>query len=1629
MVLDNDQTAKEDPSSSSSPPKDLNPRGYQLQVYEVAKRRNIIAVLDTGGGKTLIAVMLIKDFGEAIKSTDNKKLIIFLAPTVHLVNQQFEYIKIHTSLQVEQYYGAKGVDEWNSDCWDKEIKEHDVLVMTPQILLDALRKAFLSIEMMSLIIIDECHRATGNHPYAKIMKEFYHKSNKKPKIFGMTASPVVRKGVTSSDDCEGQISELESVLDCLTYTIEDRTEMEACVPSARESCRFFDPTKFSSLDLKAMVEASWFKTDASLSKIQDSLQTSYNDMDDKFETLRKRLSNDHAKILHCLDNLGLICAYEAVKVCLENIPDTKEECEAYRESVMQCKNFLEEVLYIIGETLPLGDENFLNSGFDYLKAVDLGYISPKLHELLQLFQSFGEPRQVLCLIFVERIVTAKVIQRFVKKINFLSDFMVSYLTGSQTSVDSLAPKMQKETLESFRAGKVNLLFATDVVEEGIHVPNCSCVIRFDLPKTVRSYVQSRGRARQSNSQFIMMLERGNAKQRDKLYDIIISEHSVTNTAMNRDPDLCPLKDCIFEETNVYIVKATGASVTTDSAVSLIHRYCEKLPGDKYYTPKPSFQFTSSEGLYKCKLTLPVSAAFQMIFGPPSRNSQLAKQLVCLEACKLLHQVGALDDHLIPSVEVPPENHYISKGKDSDSGAGTTKRKELHGTTCINALSGSWGEKQDGAVFFAYRFEFSCNIVSVLYSGFVLLIESKLADDVGNIELDLYLVGKMVRARVSACGEVHLDGEKMMKAKRFQEFFFNGLFGRLFIGSKSSGVPREFLLQNSTSFLWSSSYMYLLLPLENNSSELRINWAAITACEFAVEFLCGNSLSGVDGVGGGPSVNHTGSSMTICKKTNVIHFANSSVDVNYLSNMVVLAIHTGRIYSTIELVSNTSAESSFGETVDDVSSEFATFSEYFHKKYGIVLKHPGQPLLLLKQSHNPHNLLVNFNDEGLSAKASQAGLVNEKPRNNIHMPPELLLVVDVPVAVLKAFYLLPSLMHRLESLMLASQLREEINFHSSNFNIPSSLILEALTTLRCCESFSMERLELLGDSVLKYAVSCSLFLRYPEKHEGQLSSRRQWAVCNSTLHKLGTDLKLQGYIRDSAFDPRRWVAPGQRSLRPVPCKCGVDSLEVPLDKKFQTEDLKVKVGKSCDRGHRWICSKTISDCVEALIGAYYISGGLIAALHTMKWLGIDAELDPSLVTEAINRASLRSYVPNDEMHIIESKIGYKFSVKFFLQEALTHASVHELYCYQRLEFLGDSVLDLLITQYLYHNHTDIDPGELTDLRSASVNNESFAQVAVRHDLHNHLQHCSTLLSNQISEYVESFPEYHDTTRSRPGINGPKALGDMVESIVGAILIDTNLNLDEVWRIVEPLLSPIVTPDKLELPPLRELNELCDSLGYFIKEKCVNKGEMVHAELQLQLNDVLLVGEGFDRSRKVAKGKAATYLLKELENKGISRKRRKHGCLDSSQTADDDSLEPTTSKRQRRAEIQLHDEESTTVPSPTCDSSKAACNTTTATPVVAINTKKGGPRTTLFELCKKQLWPMPTFKATEHRSGEGDEGKKGFICFVSKITLNVPGFSIIECSGDARADKKSSMDSAALIMLYELEQLGKLIIAES
>ncbi|KAK6129787.1 hypothetical protein DH2020_036494 [Rehmannia glutinosa] len=1470
----------------------LIPTDYELKVYEVAMRRNTIAVLEMGAEKSMIAVMMIREIGKSLKKNDNgggKKLILFLAPTVHL---QYKDIKSQTELHVEEYYGARGVDDWNDKTWEKEINEHDVLIMTPQILLNALRKAFLSLEVFCFIVLDECHRATGKHPYARIMEEFYHKSTCRPKILGMTASPTVGKGVSSVKVSDEKIGELERLLDSQVYIVEDKIELEEDIPSANQICRFYGPMQPPDLELTAKLQNSWSKFDAVLLGFEKSPPSQYKGTGNKYKPLLDRLADDHTGILFCLENLGLLCAYEAVKVCIENARKVQEECEVHKESVMQYENFLQEVLSIIeGSHEHQKLLNVVNSGSD---ALSTGQISSKLHELLEIFRSFGKDKEVICVIFVERIIAAKVIERVMEKISDFSHLNVSYLTGSNSSIGGLSPKSQMEIHD----GKVNLLFSTDVVEEGIHVSKCSSVIRFDLPK--------------------LFVVTGNPKQIDHMSRIIArSVNSTIHAAKNKDPDDCLVQACITNEALAYVVESTGASITPDSSVGL-----------------PKFELLVEGNLYRCKLILPPNAAFQTAVGPVARSFHVSRQLVCLDACKKLHAMRALNDHLLPHSEESSEKGPSSNGKALTSGAGTTKRKELHGSISIRMLSGTWGNKLDESKFHAYKMDFACNIAEQKYSSFLLLLETELADDVGNIEVDLYLLSKFVRASVSSCGQVYLDAQQVAKAKCFQELIFN-------VDSSD--------------------------PVATKSD------------------------------------------------SHVIHLANTSASEESLKEMVVIAIHTGRIYCILDIAADTSAESPFKGMLMRV----IPYADYYFKKYGIVLKHPEQPLLLLKQSHNSHNLLVDFRNEGASVKNKTKGgrkVVEIKPQQHAHIPPELVVGADIQTDVLKSFYLLPSLMHRLESLMLASQLREEISRHAGDFRISSSLILEALTTQRCCESFSMERLELLGDSILKYAVSCHLFLKYPKKHEGQLSSSRCRIICNSTLHKLGTNRKLQEYVRDCAFDPRGWTASGQRSIWPSPCGHGLDTMEVPLDSKFFSEDIKLLIGKTCDRGHRWMVSKTISDCVEALIGAYYVGGGLTAALSFMKWLGIEAEFEHSLIDDVIKVASLYSYAPKaEDIGIIESKLGYEFSTKGLLLEAITHESEREQgvgYCYQRLEFLGDAVLDILITRHLYESHRNVDPGMLTDLRSASVNNDSFALAAVRCNLHPHLQHGSLYLENQISAFVK-FVSGLSTVVLTPDTKGPKVLGDLVESIAGAVLIDSKLNLDEVWKVFKPLLSPIVTPDKLELPPTRELNELCDSLGYFIKEHFIPKGDTVHAVLKLQLEDVLLDGQGRGPNSKAAKGMAALHLLKELELRGIkSSKRRKHDT--DKVDAPIESSESALKKHKPVSEIKG-----------ACDSEK------TDVPVLPpIDMKKGGPRTSLYALCKKLQWPMPAFETIEQKSRTpmqlGDT--TGFNSFESQISLTIPDFGKIELTGEARADKKSSFDSAALVMLHELERRGRIIIGE-
>lgn len=122
----------------------------------------------------------------------------------------------------------------------------------------------------------------------------------------------------------------------------------------------------------------------------------------------------------------------------------------------------------------------------------------KLHEWLQLY--FERPSDARCIVFVEKRHHARLLQLIFENIggpHLRTGILVG--VGTRAGDANVSFRQQVMTLVKFRKGELNCLFATSVAEEGLDIPDCNLVVRFDLYRTMIQYIQSRGRARHRNS--------------------------------------------------------------------------------------------------------------------------------------------------------------------------------------------------------------------------------------------------------------------------------------------------------------------------------------------------------------------------------------------------------------------------------------------------------------------------------------------------------------------------------------------------------------------------------------------------------------------------------------------------------------------------------------------------------------------------------------------------------------------------------------------------------------------------------------------------------------------------------------------------------------------------------------------------------------------------------------------------------------------------------------------------------------------------------------------------------------------------------------------------------------------------
>ena len=212
--------------------------------------------------------------------------------------------------------------------------------------------------------------------------------------------------------------------------------------------------------------------------------------------------------------------------------------------------------------------------------------------------------------------------------------------------------------------------------------------------------------------------------------------------------------------------------------------------------------------------------------------------------------------------------------------------------------------------------------------------------------------------------------------------------------------------------------------------------------------------------------------------------------------------------------------------------------------------------------------------------------------------------------------------------------------------------------------------------------------------------------------------------------------------------------------------------------------------------------------------------------------------------LQTRIGYRFKDLTRLDEALTHASVDRINN-ERLEFLGDSVLELIVSEYLFRQYPDIDEGTLTQLKIMSVNNVHLQSVALNLGLDEQLFIGKGLYN------VEN--------------RGVKMYADVVEALIGAIYIDGGLRPARKF-IDKFVIQTLPTLEETQMHPKTALQNWVSKQGMEYPEYDVvqdpHRSGGSNWQVKCTIKRLAITRTASARSRKAAETEAARQILDSL-----------------------------------------------------------------------------------------------------------------------------------------------------------------------
>ncbi|CAK9083173.1 unnamed protein product [Durusdinium trenchii] len=503
---------------------------------------NLIVYAETGSGKTLVAELAIK---EALKQQPEKRCAFLVTATRLLAHQQWQRLldslrEEDPSTLSEDVVEVTGytTSDWCLEQWRDCMSRSKVLVGTIETLCRAIvDHGYLSLSEFSLVVIDECHKATGDSPGAEILHRIASSS---PRVLGLTASYANDKATTA----EG-FQQSRRTLQALF-----RGQVHTCDVPQRRKPRFKKIEYIApQLGAQRLAEEVCHRLWEELRKADVREPKEAQRLVQQMVDLLQELGSE--AFLHGLEH-GVVAQMEGRIDNFSKILERKSLAQIYQVDLEKLKLALRGVVESVKQ-------------MDILRSFDAS--SPKLCALLRcLEQELGTNETSCGMVFVSKVALALPLAAV------LEQKLANVAIGAVSGVNSMTELSRNKAFLDFREGRTRLLVCTQCAEEGLDVAECSFVIRFQEFETTRSHVQGVGRARKEEARVYYF---------ENCPDLECQRAEVMDTVARKAEAVIPVAlppYCRRSDVHPFTVPGSGAEVNFRSAPRILSEYISQTAG-------------------------------------------------------------------------------------------------------------------------------------------------------------------------------------------------------------------------------------------------------------------------------------------------------------------------------------------------------------------------------------------------------------------------------------------------------------------------------------------------------------------------------------------------------------------------------------------------------------------------------------------------------------------------------------------------------------------------------------------------------------------------------------------------------------------------------------------------------------------------------------------------------------------------------------------------------------------------------------------------------------------------------------------------------------------------------------------